>query len=58
MTHREKTWHYIHFGYWPGEAPKEPDDLRDCARDSERHRRERPSDCPFCKGPTQGDEGT
>lgn len=24
---------YRAFGFWPGEAPREPDDVRDCARD-------------------------
>ncbi len=32
MTQKEKLRFYIEHGYWPGEAPREPDDLKDCYR--------------------------
>lgn len=30
--HRERLRFYLEHGYWPGEAPREPDDLKDCYR--------------------------
>jgi len=41
-----RVWHYLHYGWYLGEAPREPDDIRDCAERSRSHRH---PDCPYCK---------